>query len=199
MLNKPAGVLSVPGKGEAKQACAASWVRERFPSATGPITVHRLDMDTSGLLLCALDEGTQKELSAQFERREVEKQYLALVEGQVAQEIGVLDAPMRLDPDNRPYQVVDREQGRPAETAYRVLAYEPGCTRLELEPRTGRTHQLRVHCAYRGPGGLGHPILGDVLYGDVASAPRLMLHAWRLRLADPATGRRIDLEAAAPF
>lgn len=198
-LDKPAGVLSVPGKGDDNRWCVPLWVRARFPQATGPITVHRLDMDTSGLLVVALDAEAQRDLSGQFERREVDKRYVAVVEGHVAAERGTLDAPMRLDPDRRPYQVVDPVHGRPAVTDFRVLAYECDRTRLELTPRTGRTHQLRVHCAHAGPGGLGRPIVGDVLYGDATGAERLLLHARWLCLTDPDTGRRVELEAPCPF
>lgn len=193
-VDKPAGLLSVPGKGPENQYCAAAWVRERFPMATGPVTVHRLDMDTSGLLLVALDEEMQRELSMLFERRGVSKRYTAVVEGQVSGAGGVIDVPMRADITNRPYQVVDHELGKPATTEYRVMAYEPGATRLQLTPLTGRTHQLRVHCAH-----LGHPILGDVLYGDEGSAPRLMLHASWLAFTDPDTGRGVEIECAPPF
>lgn len=199
VVDKPSGVLSVPGKGEQKQACVASWVRERFAAAGGPLIVHRLDMDTSGLMVLGLDAEAQRELSAQFEARTVEKRYTALVEGRVEREAGVLDAPMRLDVARRPYQVVDFNQGRTALTRYRVLAYEVDRTRLSLVPETGRTHQLRVHCAHAGRGGLGHAIVGDVLYGHAEPGQRLMLHASYLAFTDPGTGRRVEVESAAAF
>ncbi len=192
VIDKPAGVLSVPGKSAANRACAASWCRGRYPHATGPITVHRLDMDTSGLLLMALDAACQRLLSEQFEQRAVEKMYVAVVRGRVHGERGTVSLPMRPDLARRPVQVVDRVQGREAITEWRVVARETALegaggerTRLELLPRTGRTHQLRVHCAFVGSGGLcvdgerwcehvwrdadgrsgrGHPIVGDVLY-----------------------------------
>ncbi len=198
VVDKPAGLLSVPGKGEANQDCAVARVRAMFPSATGPMVVHRLDMDTSGLLIVALDPEAQRELSMQFERREVEKSYTALVDGTVPLESGTIDVPIRMDPANRPYQVVDRSHRRPAVTCYKVLAYETDRTRLELIPMTGRTHQLRVHCAH-----MGHPILGDVLYGPqprtAESAPRLMLHAGMLAFTDPESGRRLRVVRPAPF
>lgn len=208
VIDKPAGVLSVPGKGPENQACAAAWCRGAFPNCTGPVTVHRLDMDTSGLLLMALDAEAHRALSGQFEARTVGKAYAALVAGVVGAERGVIDVPMRMDPENRPRQVVDFELGKSAVTAWRRLGLEDGRTRLELLPTTGRTHQLRVHCAYTGPGGLcgaeagpsgkGHPILGDVLYWDEASAPRLMLHATRLSFHDP-DGSGVECESPAPF
>ncbi|CAN5735354.1 RluA family pseudouridine synthase [soil metagenome] len=194
VIDKPPGVLSVPGKGEHNRACVATWAQARFPRATGPITVHRLDMDTSGLLVVALDPEAQRELSRQFEAREVEKEYTAVAEGMVACDRGVIDAPLRPDPTNRPMQVIDREFGRPARTRYEVRAFEFGHTRLTLVPETGRTHQLRVHCAL-----IGHPILGDVLYGDAAAAERMLLHASRLCFTDPERGQRVEVHCPAPF
>ena len=198
VIDKPSGLLSVPGKGEENQDCAAARVRAMFPEAAGPLVVHRLDMDTSGLLIFGLDPEAQRELSMQFERREVEKSYLALVDGTVPLESGTVDVPIRMDPFNRPYQVVDRSHRRPAVTCFKVLSYETDRTRLELIPQTGRTHQLRVHCAH-----MGNPILGDVLYGPqprtAESAPRLMLHAAMLGFTDPETGRRVRFERGAGF
>jgi len=193
-VDKPAGVLSVPGKGEIGAINIAAWVAAREAGVSGPITVHRLDMDTSGVLLVALDAERQRALSMQFEARTVGKRYVAVVAGAVERESGVFDAPMRLDVPNRPRQIVDREQGKPALTEYRVVGRVGDSTRLELVPVTGRTHQLRVHCAHAG-----HAILGDPLYGDAGSAPRLMLHAERLVFTDPATGERIAVESAAGF
>lgn len=204
VINKPAGLLSVPGKGEANKVCAVDWVRARLPHAHGPIVVHRLDMDTSGLLVLALDEQTQRDLSRQFEARTVGKAYTAVVEGHVPAERGQITVPVRADFANRPYQIVDFMHDKPAVTAWRVLAYEPDRTRLELTPYTGRTHQLRVHCANSGPGGLGaggHPIVGDVLYGQSCAGgeSRLLLHASFLSITDPATGGRVDMRCAPDF
>lgn len=193
-LDKPSGTLSVPGKGEAGEVSIVSWVKSNVPHATGPITVHRLDMDTSGLILVGLTPASQRALSMQFEARAVEKRYVAVVSGELASESGTFDAPMRLDVPNRPRQVIDRSLGKPAVTAYRVLAREQGRTRLELIPLTGRTHQLRLHCAHAG-----HPILGDVLYGDPTTAPRLLLHAARLVFTDPATQLRVEVVSPEPF
>lgn len=198
VIDKPAGLLSVPGKGPANQDCASSRVRKAFPHATGPIVVHRLDMDTSGLLVLALDADAQRDLSAQFRARTVEKRYIALVAGIMPAESGVIDLPMRPDITNRPYQIIDHVLGKPASTSWRVLALETDRTRVELVPVTGRTHQLRVHCA-----AIGHPILGDVLYGPqpetAHAAPRLCLHASYLAFTDPATGRRVEYTSPAPF
>jgi tRNA pseudouridine32 synthase/23S rRNA pseudouridine746 synthase len=194
VADKPSGMLSVPGKGPEKQDCVASRVRARFPGATGPLIVHRLDMETSGLLVLGLDAEAQRELSGQFERRETQKRYIALLEGSVAQDQGEITLPIRLDVDRRPYQIVDHEQGREAVTRYRVLSREIDRTRVEFTPLTGRTHQLRVHAA----SGLSCPIVGDVLYGR-DSGERLMLHASWLAFVDPGTGRRVEVESPGPF
>lgn len=197
VIDKPAGLLSVPGKGEEKQDCAVSRVRGMFPRASGPMVVHRLDMDTSGLLVIALDEESQRELSRQFEERITEKRYVALLEGAIEGEVGEISLPLRADISNRPYQIVDLEQGREAVTRWRVLAREVDRTRVEFEPVTGRSHQLRVHAAK----GLGVPILGDVLYGKPpgSGAERLMLHAARLSFMEPGTVRRVEFESGVPF
>lgn len=203
VVNKPSALLSVPGKGPDKADCVASRVAHMFPDATGPLIVHRLDMDTSGLILLALDPDAHRALSAQFEQRTVQKRYHALLEGHVLRpgDEGAIDLPMRLDVDNRPHQIVDHVQGKPAVTHYRVLAHEhlhaQPCTRIEFRPVTGRSHQLRLHAAH--PDGLGAPILADDLYGHADTAPRLMLHATMLAFDDPSTGQRITHHAPAPF
>ncbi|CAG0975451.1 Dual-specificity RNA pseudouridine synthase RluA [Phycisphaerales bacterium] len=221
VIDKPAWLLSVPGIGPDKQDCVASRVRAMFPASRGPLIAHRLDMETSGLLVLGLDEDAQRNLSAQFENRAVAKRYVALLEGTPDAAEGTIELPLRLDVDNRPYQIVDFEQGRTSLTRFRVLASEPGRTRVEFEPLTGRTHQLRVHAAFSGDAfwparegkpparsmaqpppaprvGLGRPIIGDVLYGRVR-AERLMLHASELDFNDPGTGARVRLESGAPF
>jgi tRNA pseudouridine32 synthase/23S rRNA pseudouridine746 synthase len=160
-------------------------------------------MDTSGLLVIGLDAEAQRELSRQFESREVEKRYTALVEGVMGAESGTVDAPIRPDFLNRPYQVVDRSHRRPAVTCWKVMAVETDRTRVELTPLTGRTHQLRVHMAHAG-----HPIIGDVLYGGEVHSrearqwhpgERLMLHASGLTFTEPGTGRRVEFRSGAPF
>jgi tRNA pseudouridine32 synthase/23S rRNA pseudouridine746 synthase len=171
--------------------------------------VHRLDMDTSGLMVVALTADAQRALSREFELRRVDKAYTALVEGADTPDHGLIDIPIRLDPANRPYQVIDWVDGRPAQTRYRVLSRETDRTRVRLEPITGRTHQLRVHAAaprtltrivgQRVPGGLGAPILGDVLYGKgERTAPRLTLHACELTFRSP-SGEPISCTCAPEF
>lgn len=203
VIDKPSGLLSVPGKGPDKADCVSSRVAAMFPQATGPLIVHRLDMDTSGLIVLALDPDTHRALSAQFERRTVEKRYEALVEGHVLSpdHAGTIDLPMRLDIDNRPHQIVDHTQGKPSVTHYRILAHEQHhgrpCTRIEFRPVTGRSHQLRLHAAH--PEGLAAPILGDDLYGHPDTAPRLTLHATMLAFEDPDTGARSEHRSPASF
>ncbi len=197
VIDKPAGMLSVPGKGPDKADCAASRVREMFPDANGPLVVHRLDMDTSGLLVFGLNPEAQRALSMQFEARTVAKRYRAMLDGILDRDDGEIDLPIRADIDNRPVQIHDPVDGKPSLTRYRVLGREGGITHVVFTPITGRSHQLRVHASHGL--GLGCPILGDVLYGDADSAPRLMLHASRLEFDDPATGQRVCAESRPPF
>ena len=197
VVSKPSGLLSVPAKDPAITDHVVSRVAARYPGSSGPLSVHRLDMETSGLLVLALDPSAHRDLSIQFQERRVQKTYVALVHGRVEADAGTIELPLRLDPDRRPHQVVDARRGRAAETSWRVLARESDVTRIELKPRTGRTHQLRVHCAHTA--GLGHPILGDRLYGDPSSAPRLMLHARRLVFEHPSHYRPVDVEDPEPF
>ena len=175
VVSKPAGMLSVPGKDGLPNVQEA--IRNAFPSVAGPLIVHRLDMDTSGLMLVALTEEKYHELQDLFLRRRIHKVYHALLEREmpVGQE-GDIDLPLRPDFDDRPRQMVDRQHGKPAQTHYKVLKNRDGHALIELRPITGRTHQLRVHCAH--PLGLGNPIVGDRLYGKPAE--RLMLHAFAI-------------------
>jgi tRNA pseudouridine32 synthase/23S rRNA pseudouridine746 synthase len=190
VLEKPEGLLAVPGRGPDKQDCLASRVQRAFPDA---LVVHRLDMATSGLMVFARGREMQGALSRLFREREVYKRYVAVVAG-LPEDSGEIDLPLAVDWPSRPRQKVD-VSGKPALTRYRVLEYDAGAdiARVELEPVTGRTHQLRVHMA-----ALGHPILGDRLYGP-ESAARLMLHASALGFAHPVTGRPLGLSSAAPF
>ncbi len=203
VIDKPSGLLSVPGK--VTQDCAAWRVRLMFPGATGPMVVHRLDMETSGLMVLGLDEGAQRELSMQFESRFVEKQYVAELEGEPPGESGEVRLPLRPDINNRPVQIVDFTHGMRAHTSWKLLDRRENSSRVLFSPVTGRTHQLRVHAATpkdafgEKGGGMGCPILGDGLYGTRASAPRLMLHASRLAFNEPGTGARVEFEAPIPF
>ncbi len=184
VVDKPSGLLSVPGKGPEKADCVRARVAAMYPNATGPMTVHRLDQDTSGLIVVGLDADAQRAMSQMFEHRKVTKRYIAVVEGELAEHAGLIDLPLRIDWPNRPKHIV-AEDGRASQTRYRVLSVEGGNSRVEFTPLTGRGHQLRVHAA--DSRGLNAPILGDPLYGDTSKAPRLLLHAWSLEYADPFT------------
>lgn len=203
VVNKPSGMLSIEGKGPDKQDCVASRVRSFFPFCITQPCIHRLDQATSGLMVLGLTEDAHRRLSMDFEKREIHKEYEALVEGLILEDSGTIDLPMRLDVDNRPHQIVDHVSGKPALTEWKRLSIENlngrKVTRLRLIPHTGRTHQLRVHCAY----GLKHPILGDVLYGlscdGSASESRLMLQARVLEFSHPVTGKRMHFELEEEF
>ena len=190
VLAKPAGLLSVPGRGADKQDCASARASQQWP---GALVVHRLDMATSGLLLMARTPEVQRALSQAFADRQVEKRYQAIVQGCVAAPEsqggwGDIELPIAADWERRPLRVIDHERGKPSHTRWRVLASDAAAqtSRLELSPVTGRTHQLRLHLA-----AIGHAILGDALYADAsvqARAPRLLLHATRLAFAHPLSG-----------
>lgn len=193
-LDKPSGLLSVPGRSDAARDSLASRVQARFPEA---LTVHRLDMETSGVLVMARNREAHRALSIAFERRETDKLYVAVLTGVLAQQSGSVDLPLIADWPNRPLQKVDFEEGKPSLTHYRVIAREEGRSRVELAPVTGRSHQLRVHML-----SIGHPILGDALYAPEAvwrAAPRLMLHAQTLKLRHPRSGEALELTAPPPF
>ena len=191
VLNKPAGMLTVPGK--LLEDSLLTRYQDAHPEATGPIVVHRLDQETSGLVVFAKDKATHKALQQQFEDHSIAKCYIALLDGLVAQNEGVIDLPLRPDVDDRPRQRVDQEHGKPAVTRYRVLQRRDGITRVAFYPLTGRTHQLRVHAS--SPQGLNCPIVGDRLYGTAAA--RLMLHAQSITLTHPATGQHMTFQC--PF
>lgn len=197
VLDKPSGLLSVPGRGPDKADCLAVRAQARYPDA---LVVHRLDMDTSGLMVMARGVAMQRMFSQAFATRTVFKRYVAVVAGRLAapaEDWGLVDLPLICDWPNRPRQIVDPVRGKPSVTRWRVLGHEGATTRVELEPVTGRSHQLRVHLA-----ALGHPILGDPLYGRPAgrgAAGRLLLHASALGFAHPASGTRLVFESAPPF
>ncbi|MEM8794345.1 MAG: pseudouridine synthase [Pseudomonadota bacterium] len=194
VIDKPAGLLTVPGKAEAHRDCLESRIQNDFPQAR---IVHRLDMDTSGVVVLAMNAAAHRHLGLQFERRHVEKTYIADLYGVLRAASGEIDLPLRCDWPNRPRQMVDLEQGRAAFTRFEVISRGTASTRVRLFPKTGRSHQLRVHMLV-----LGHPILGDPLYAyDAAltAAPRLSLHAERLSVYHPVGGRRLTFESPVPF
>ncbi len=193
LVDKPHGLLSVPGRGPHLADCLLTRVQAAFPEA---LLVHRLDRDTSGVMVFALTPAAQRHLGLQFERRHVKKAYIARVWGHVAERTGEVDLPLVVDWPNRPLQMVDHERGRPAQTAWRVARHEEQTTRIRLYPRTGRSHQLRVHMRE-----IGHPILGDPFYatGAAREADRMMLHAESLRLRHPDGGKAVSYTAPCTF
>lgn len=193
IVNKPAGMLSVPGKEEA--VSVYSLMRERYPEADGPMIVHRLDMATSGLLILAKTKRVHQNLQAQFKSRLIKKRYIALLDGVIPQDEGTIELPLCLNPLDRPRQMVHAEYGKPAVTEFRVLQRTDSRTRIAFYPRTGRTHQLRVHAAHTH--GLHCPIAGDELYGT--KADRLYLHAESLEFVHPATGKVMKITREPEF
>ncbi len=194
IVNKPAGLLSVPGKGEELADCLMSRIQMVFPQA---LLVHRLDRDTSGVMVFALTRHAQRHLGLQFEKRMTQKTYVARVAGTLEPKTGAVDLPLIVDWPNRPLQKVCHETGKNAHTDYRVMRYGTGETRVRLTPRTGRSHQLRVHML-----ALGHPILGDPFYAsgpDLEDHARLMLHSEELRVKHPDGGNTHKFRAKAPF
>lgn len=196
VLNKPAGLLSVPGKAENLSDCLQNRVKAEYPHA---LLVHRLDMDTSGIIIMALEREAQGNLGQQFEKRKVSKTYIARVFGLPEADEGLVDLPLCCDWPNRPMQMVCYENGRPSQTEWRVLERDmaSNSSRMELTPITGRSHQLRVHMLE-----LGHPILGDVFYAPLRvtqAAPRLLLHAQNLTLFHPKSGEEMTFTAPCPF
>ncbi len=201
VVNKPSGMLSIEGKGPEKQDCIASRVRALFPSCISQPCVHRLDQATSGLMVLGLTKAAHDRLSLDFENRLVHKEYNALVDGLILESQGTIDLPIRLDVANRPHQIVDLENGKNAVTEWKRLGIENRfgrkVTRLSLIPMTGRTHQLRVHCA----SGLNCPIIGDSLYGEEPNGEitRLMLQARVLEFRHPITGKAMRFELDPDF
>ena len=193
LIDKPAGLLSVPGKGPHLADCLLSRVQDAFPDA---LLVHRLDRDTSGVMIFALTPHAQRHLGLQFEKRMTKKTYVARVWGTPADKTGTVDLPLIVDWPNRPKQKVCFETGKPAQTDWRVLKSQGETSRIRLQPHTGRSHQLRVHML-----ALGHPILGDPFYASGAAGdfPRLMLHSQELRFNHPQGGRSMKIRATVPF
>lgn len=193
VVNKPAGLLSVPGRGDHLSDCLLARLQAAFPEA---LLVHRLDMDTSGVMVFARTPHAQRHLGLQFEKRHTKKTYVARVWGEMAEAEGHIDLPLIVDWPNRPRQHVNFETGKPAQTDWRRVRVEDGTTRVRLMPKTGRSHQLRVHMKE-----IGHPILGDPFYaqGPALNFPRLMLHSESLKLRHPEGGKGMLFRAPAPF
>ena len=193
VVNKPAGLLSVPGKGEHLSDCLISRIQAAFPEA---LLVHRLDRDTSGVMVFAMTAHAQRHLGLQFEKRMTKKTYVARLTGKLEPRSGTVDLPLIVDWPNRPLQKVCKETGKPAHTDWKVISHGEDETRVRLQPKTGRSHQLRVHMQ-----SLGHPILGDPLYASGAAReyPRMMLHSEELRLKHPEGGASQKFRANAPF
>ncbi|MEO1187830.1 MAG: RluA family pseudouridine synthase [Pseudomonadota bacterium] len=190
VANKPSGLLSVPGLGPEKAVCANSILSQRH----GPVlTVHRLDMDTSGLIIFARTKAAQRAVSRQFEKRQVSKTYEALVQGHVHGEAGIIDKAIAKHSLSRPLRHLDPD-GQTAITEWRILDRTASSTRVRLYPKTGRSHQLRLHMA-----SLGHPILGDVFYGDPTTHARLCLHAAEIKFTHPGSDKKLHLQSISPF
>ncbi|AKE52145.1 pseudouridine synthase [Kangiella geojedonensis] len=195
---KPAGLLTIPGRHEENKDCLITRLQNHPKSQTATV-VHRLDMATSGIMVVALSKMAHREISRQFEHRETQKHYIAVVDGLVEKDQGVIDKPMIADWPNRPKQKIDFDDGKKAITEWQVLERDTknNRTRLKLTPITGRSHQLRLHCLE-----LGHPILGCNLYsknGSEHKAPRLLLHAESLTITDPKTGKPVTAKVACAF
>ncbi len=191
---KPNGLLSVPGRAPEHKDCLITRIQQDRPEA---LTVHRLDCETSGLVVLACNKESQRELSRQFHDRETKKRYVAIVNGLISEMEGEINVPLMKDWPNRPKQKIDLEQGKSAQTHYKVLSHTHDETRVELIPITGRTHQLRVHML-----SLGHPILGDSLYGTeqcLKKSPRMLLHALELGFHHPTTGEWCVYQYPAEF
>lgn len=197
VVNKPGGLLSVPGRGLEKQDCVASRLQKLFPTMPEQPAAHRLDMYTSGLMVFAMTRRAHRFLSIQFEQRKVTKRYQAVVDGVIPKEGGEIHLAFRLDPDNRPLQIHDPVHGKLGITIWKRLEVIRKATRLEFTPSTGRTHQLRVHAAH--PLGLGTPIIGDSLYGQGNEGDQMMLHATFLGFTHPANREWVEFSSPAPF
>ncbi len=196
VVNKPSGLLSVPGRGDDKQDCLLTRLQRDFPDA---IIVHRLDMSTSGLMILARNKNTERALSILFQQRKVKKEYIAVTSGKLAPSQGMVELPLLSDWPNRPRQKVDFVHGKPSQTGYKVLQYDSAkdCSRLALYPVTGRSHQLRVHMQT-----LGYPILGDELYANkkiIAQSSRLLLHASQLEFVHPHSKQKMVFHSKPDF
>lgn len=197
LVNKPGGLLAVPGRGPDKLDSVTSRVKDLFPVIIDQPAVHRLDMYTSGLMVLAKTKKSHRNLSIQFEQRRVKKTYIALLEGKISEKSGTISLPFRLDVENRPYQIYDEEKGKMGTTLWKKLEEHNGLTRIEFTPITGRTHQLRLHASHKK--GLGVPILGDTLYGNGNEGDPMFLHAHTLTFFHPVTNERQAYVSPVPF
>lgn len=197
VVEKPGGLLSVPGRGPEKQDCVVNRLRHIYPDMIAQPAVHRLDMHTSGVMVLARTRHAQRNLFRQFEQRLPEKTYHALVEGCISEEKGIIELPFRLDPDNRPYQIYDPVHGKTGVTHWKKIQTEGQSTRIEFHPLTGRTHQLRLHAAHRL--GLNAPIIGDALYGQGKEGDQMMLHATSLSIYHPLSNKKLIFTSNVPF
>lgn len=195
VVNKPARLLTIPGRSPDKADCLWTRLKDQFPEEE-VLLVHRLDRDTTGLMVFALSRGAQRNLNRQFEKREVEKEYLAVVHGHLREESGTIDAPLKKDwtRNDPPVYIVDAERGKSARTRWQRLWAENGYSAVRLFPETGRSHQLRVHMLT-----LGHPIAGDPIYAPPDSPPGMRLHAARLAFRHPVTGEPLSFEQPPPW
>ncbi len=197
VIIKPGGMLAVPGRGADKQDCATNRLRSLFPDIPVQPAVHRLDMTTSGLMVFARNKESHRQLCRQFEQREVEKEYEAVVEKEVTGEQGKITLAFRLDPNNRPLQVYDPENGKEGITFWEKIGAHSLGTQIRFIPKTGRTHQLRLHAAHKL--GLNSPIVGDYLYGSGKDGDPMLLHATRLAFYHPASGEKVCFSSAPWF
>ncbi|MGD9160940.1 MAG: RluA family pseudouridine synthase [Desulfobacteraceae bacterium] len=197
VVNKPGSLLSVPGRGPDKQDCLVNRIKKIFPECIPQPSVHRLDMDTSGLMVLALTADAHKNLSVQFQNRTVKKQYIAMLEGIVENEQGEINLPFRLDITNRPYQIYDPVNGKMGTTLWEKIEVVNDQTRILFTPLTGRTHQLRLHASH--PKGLGCPIVGDRLYGHGKTGDPLLLHATYLSFQYPDKNDTLHFESSSWF
>ncbi len=197
VVEKPGGLLSVPGRGANKQDCVVSRVKKLFPDIIDQPAVHRLDMYTSGVMVLAKNKEAHRDLSIQFEKRATKKEYIALLDGLIKQESGRIELKFRLDIENRPYQIYDPIQGKTGITLWKKIDTNQNSTRVHFTPLTGRTHQLRIHAAHKL--GLGTPIVGDILYGNGNEGDQMMLHASSLTFYHPSTKEKRTITSIVPF
>ncbi len=197
VVEKPGGLLAVPGRGPDKQDCVVSRVKALYPDCIRQPAVHRLDMYTSGVMILARSKEAHRHLSIQFEQRLVKKEYIALLDGLLAYDEGLIELPFRLDTENRPLQIYDPIHGKTGLTRWRKLSEDNTTTRVLFFPLTGRTHQLRVHAAHHL--GLGVPIVGDTLYGRGREGGQMFLHASLLSIRHPFSGYHMDFSSEPAF